>query len=75
MVALDIGPLGELLAPAGSLGFEEAVARFASVVRAGTAAGADLIVIETMTDLYELKAALLRRQGKQRSAGARLDEF
>ena len=59
LVALDIGPLGELLAPAGSLGFEEAVARFASVVRAGTAAGADLIVIETMTDLYELKAALL----------------
>ena len=35
LVALDIGPLGELLAPAGSLGFEEAVARFASVVRAG----------------------------------------
>ena len=59
LVALDIGPLGELLQPAGSLSFAEACRRFSVVVRAGTAAGADLIVIETMTDLYELKAALL----------------
>lgn len=59
LVALDIGPLGELLQPAGSLSFAEACRRFSVVVRAGAAAGADLIVIETMTDLYELKAALL----------------
>ena len=59
LVALDIGPLGELLQPAGSLSFAEACRRFSVVVRAGEAAGADLIVIETMTDLYELKAALL----------------
>ena len=59
LVALDIGPLGELLQPAGSLSFAEASRRFSVVVRAGAAAGADLIVIETMTDLYELKAALL----------------
>ncbi len=59
LVALDIGPLGELLQPAGSLSFAEACRRFSVVVRTGAAAGADLIVIETMTDLYELKAALL----------------
>ena len=59
LVALDIGPLGELLQPAGSLSFAEACLRISVVVRAGAAAGADLIVIETMTDLYELKAALL----------------
>lgn len=59
LVALDIGPLGELLAPTGTLSFEDACARFAAIVRAGVKAGADLIVIETMTDLYELKAAVL----------------
>lgn len=59
LVALDIGPLGELLAPTGTLSFEDACARFAEIVRAGVQAGADLIVIETMTDLYELKAAVL----------------
>ncbi len=58
-VALDIGPIGELLQPLGTLPFEEAYALFAEVVAAGAAAGADLIVIETMTDLYEAKAALL----------------
>ncbi len=58
LVALDIGPLGELLAPAGTLAFEDACAQFAQIVKAG-AAGADLVFIETMTDLYELKAALL----------------
>ncbi len=57
LVALDIGPLGELLEPMGSLTFEEAYALFAQMVKAG--ADADLIVIETMTDLYEAKAALL----------------
>lgn len=59
LVALDIGPLGELLAPAGTLAFEDAYEEFAQVIRAGTAAGADLVFLETMTDLYELKAAIL----------------
>lgn len=59
LVALDIGPLGELLVPAGTLRFEDAYAEFAQVIRAGAAAGADLIFLETMTDLYELKAAIL----------------
>ena len=59
LVALDIGPIGELLAPAGTLAFEDAYDQFARVVRAGAAAGADLVVLETMTDLYELKAAIL----------------
>ena len=58
-VALDIGPLGELLVPAGTLAFEDAYNEFAQVIRAGAAAGADLVFLETMTDLYELKAAIL----------------
>lgn len=59
LVALDIGPLGELLAPAGTLEFEDAYDQFAAMVRAGVDAGADLVFLETMTDLYELKAAIL----------------
>ena len=59
LVALDIGPLGELLVPAGTLRFEDAYAEFAQVIRAGAAAGVDLVFLETMTDLYELKAAIL----------------
>lgn len=58
-VALDIGPTGKLLAPLGDLDFEDAVSVFAETVKAGAAAGADLIVIETMNDTYELKAAML----------------
>ena len=58
-VALDIGPLGELLEPMGSLSFERAYALFREMAVAGAAAGADLAVIETMTDLYEIKAAVL----------------
>lgn len=58
-VALDIGPTGKLLAPYGDLPFEEAVASYGEVVRCGAAAGADLILIETMSDTYEIKAALL----------------
>ena len=58
-VAVDIGPLGELLAPLGTLDFEEAVGQFKEIAAAGERAGADLAVIETMTDLYEAKAALL----------------
>lgn len=59
MVALDIGPLGELLEPMGSLTFERAYELFREIAVAGANAGADLAVIETMTDLYEAKAALL----------------
>ena len=59
LVAVDMGPLGELLEPMGTLTFEEAYDLFAEVVKAGAEAGADLAVIETMTDLYETKAALL----------------
>ncbi len=58
-VALDIGPTGKLLAPLGSLPFEEAVKAFASMARAGAEAGADCALIETMGDLYEAKAAVL----------------
>lgn len=58
-VALDIGPSGKLLKPLGDLDFEDAVSLFAEVVRCGAAAGADLVVVETMGDSYELKAAVL----------------
>ena len=58
-VALDIGPTGKLLAPMGDLAFNDAVEVFAEQVRAGAAAGADVIVIETMSDGYEAKAAVI----------------
>ena len=58
-VALDLGPTGKLLTPYGTLEFEEACDVYKEVVSAGTAAGADLIIIETMGDSYELKAAVL----------------
>ena len=58
-VALDIGPLGQMLEPLGTLRFEEAYDVFREIVVAGRDAGADLIVIETMSDLYEVKAAVL----------------
>lgn len=58
-VALDVGPLGALLEPFGPLTFDEAYEMFAEVVEAGAEAGADLILIETMSDLLEAKAALL----------------
>lgn len=58
-VALDIGPTGKLLKPLGDLSFEEAYNAFAEVMRYGEKAGADLIHIETMSDTYELKAAIL----------------
>ena len=59
LAALDIGPLGELLEPLGPLSFEDAYGYFKEMAVAGEAAGADLCVIETMTNLYETKAALL----------------
>lgn len=58
-VALDIGPTGKLLKPLGELGFESAVDCFKQVVKEGVRAGADLIFIETMNDIYEAKAAML----------------
>ena len=58
-VALDIGPTGKLLEPLGDLPFEKAVELFAQVVRCGSRAGADLVLIETMSDSYEAKAAVL----------------
>ena len=58
-VALDIGPSGKLLQPYGDLDFEDAVECFAKIVRIGAAAGADLVLIETMNDCAETKAALL----------------
>lgn len=58
-VALDVGPIGELLEPLGMLSFEKAYEIYAQVVRAGVSCGADLIIFETMTDLYEVKAAVL----------------
>ena len=57
-VAIDLGPLGELLEPMGTLFFEDAYDAFREVIQAGCDL-ADLIVIETMTDLYEVKAAVL----------------
>ncbi|MGN1020273.1 MAG: homocysteine S-methyltransferase family protein, partial [Aristaeellaceae bacterium] len=59
LVGLDLGPIGTLLEPMGSLAFEEAVDIFREIAVAGEKAGADLVAIETMTDLYEAKAALL----------------
>ncbi len=57
--ALDLGPTGKLLAPYGDLQFEEAVSLYAEIVRAGVKAGADLVLIETMSDTYEARAAIL----------------
>ncbi len=57
--ALDIGPTGKLLRPYGTLDFEQAVRIFAETVTLGVRYGADLILIETMNDSYETKAALL----------------
>ena len=58
LVSLDIGPTGQLLEPAGTLAFEDAYDIFREIIEAGRDL-ADVIFIETMTDLYEIKAALL----------------
>ncbi|MCC8150710.1 MAG: homocysteine S-methyltransferase family protein [Lachnospiraceae bacterium] len=58
-VALDVGPIGELMEPMGTMSFEEAYETYREMAAAGEQAGADLIVFETMTDLYEVKAAVL----------------
>ena len=57
--ALDLGPTGRLLKPAGDFEFDAAYDAFAEQVRLGAAAGADLVAVETMGDAYELKAAVL----------------
>ena len=59
LVALDLGPTGRLLRPYGDLDFADAVALYAQAAEAGRAAGADLALVETMSDAYELKAAVL----------------
>lgn len=58
-VALDMGPTGKLLKPLGDLAFEDAYQLYAQVVKAGADAGADLVLVETMSDSYEVKAAVL----------------
>lgn len=58
-IAVDIGPTGKLLEPMGDLPFESAVEIFSEVITAGCEAGADLVLIETMSDTYEAKAAVL----------------
>lgn len=59
LTALDIGPIGEMLEPYGTLSFEKAYELFREMILAGSEAGADLVIFETMTDLYEVKAAVL----------------
>jgi len=59
LVALDIGTIGQLLEPAGTLSFEKAYEYYKEMLAAGEQAGADLVVFETQTDLLELKAAVL----------------
>lgn len=59
LVALDVGPIGEMLEPYGTLSFESAYELYKEMILAGASAGADLIVFETMTDLYEVRAAVL----------------
>ena len=58
-VALDIGPTGKMLEPLGDLSFEDAVSIFSETIRIGAKAGADLVLIETINDSYEAKAAVI----------------
>ncbi|MGN0483491.1 MAG: homocysteine S-methyltransferase family protein [Lachnospiraceae bacterium] len=58
-IALDIGPTGKLLEPLGDLKFEDAISIFSNIVKIGAKQGVDLILIETMNDSYEAKAAVL----------------
>ena len=59
LVGIDIGPTGKLMKPLGDLGFEQAYEIFKEMAAAGEQAGADFILIETMSDTYECKAAVL----------------
>lgn len=58
-LAYDLGPLGRLLEPLGDLSFEEAVEAFSSCLKLAASGGCDLILIETMSDSYETKAAVI----------------
>lgn len=58
-IALDVGPLGKLLKPLGDLSFDNAVSIFKKTIEIGSKIGVDLILIETMNDIYEAKAAVL----------------
>jgi len=58
-VALDIGPIGQLMEPNGTLSFDDVYNAVARQVKAGAKAGADLVIIETLADIYEMKAAVL----------------
>ena len=58
-IAFDVGPTGRMLRPYGDLEFEDAVRIFSDGMRHADALGADLILIETMSDIYEIKAAVL----------------
>ncbi|MDR0497384.1 MAG: homocysteine S-methyltransferase family protein [Treponema sp.] len=58
-IALGIGPTGKMLKPLGDMRFEEAYSLFSETVIAGTKAGVDIILFETLSDAYELKAAIL----------------
>ena len=58
-IALDVGPLGKLLKPIGDLDFEDAINIFKNTIKIGVQNGVDIIAIETMSDTYELKAAIL----------------
>lgn len=57
--ALDLGPIGKLMEPAGELSFDEAYDIYKELIVAGAEAGADFILFETFTDIYEMKAAVL----------------
>ncbi|MBU3092030.1 homocysteine S-methyltransferase family protein [Clostridium sp. CM028] len=59
LVALDIGPIGQLMEPLGTLSFNNAYEAFAEQIKIGSREGADIILIETMSDIYEAKAAIL----------------
>jgi 5-methyltetrahydrofolate--homocysteine methyltransferase len=59
VVALDIGPIGKMLRPTGTMTFDEAYDIFTEMIHAGVKAGADLAVLQTFSDLLELKAAVL----------------
>ena len=59
LVALDIGPIGQLMEPLGILSFDNAYETFAEQIKIGAREGADIILIETMSDIYEAKAAIL----------------
>lgn len=68
-IALDLGPTGRLLKPMGDLEFETAVSMYRETAQTGVQAGADLILIETMSDSYELKAAVLGAKEALESLG------